>query len=148
MRSAILIPSLIIGLLKMGCCSTRTTERAAEGRPADSSVVRFAPPNVIQQNLAAVEGVVDSVALTGPAEYRLSMLIQSSGTQANGFAAQGEHVTVTPQFQLTDAGAVDTSSARNAGLLRLRAAKRGDIVRAKISLTSDGRWVLLEAHDH
>jgi hypothetical protein len=147
MRCTMLICSLMLSLLELGCCSSGATERATPGGSAETATARHAPPNMIQQNLATVEGVVDTVALTGPTDFRLSMLIRSTGTQANGFAAQGEHLTLSPQYQLTDSGTIDAQSARNAGLLKLRSAKRGDVVRGKISLTSDGRWVLLEAHD-
>ncbi|HUL42730.1 MAG TPA: hypothetical protein VLY03_00065 [Bacteroidota bacterium] len=104
-------------------------------------------PNVFQQSVSLVEAVVDTVIVTDSLSYRASVLVRSASGKGNTFASEGEHLTIVPQYGLTDSMTVDPAAPRNKGLLRLRTMKKGESFRGKLSLGQDGGWRLLEVQD-
>ncbi len=130
---------LFLAFALLSCCSSRVSEKSHTESPRQAP-----PPNAMQQNSSEIQGVVDSVLVTGDTDFRISLFVRSAAQQQNGFAAQGDHVTAMPQFVLTDSGAIDLSSDRNKVLLKLRSAKAGDVVHCKISLDSKGQWHLYD----
>ncbi|HMD13367.1 MAG TPA: hypothetical protein VKI62_01935, partial [Bacteroidota bacterium] len=71
-------------------------------------------------------------------------LIRSLLLPESGFASPGEHLTLIPQFVLTDSLTIDMTNARNLSLLSVRSLKKGNTFKGKISLNQQRSWILYE----
>jgi hypothetical protein len=134
---------LVLIMSLVSCC----TPRKAESPP--QAPARETPATALKQNLSAVEAVIDSVALgPAPGEYSLRVtLTRTTGVEPmENLAEAGQKITLVPQYVLGSTGAPDTASVRNKGLMGLRSATKGETLKGRIALGSDGRWVLVEVN--
>lgn len=131
-----------------GCFASKSADQSQQSGNDSTAVAAFPEihhaPNAVQQNISSVEAVVDSVFLIDEQQYKVSVLIRSLLLPEGGFASPGEHLTLTPQFVLTDSSAVDMSNPKNLSLLSVRSLKKGNSFKGKISLNQQRSWILYE----
>ena len=131
-----------------GCFASKTADQSQPSVNDSTAIAAFPEmhhaPNAVQQNISSVEAVVDSVYLIDDQQYKVSVLIRTLLLPGSGFASPGEHLTLTPQFVLTDSSTVDMMNPKNLSLLSVRSLKKGNTFKGKISLNQQGSWILYE----
>ena len=129
----------------IGCHSSQSFKQM----PLDSVAI-LSHRTAIKSNVSSVTGVINGMTLIDSVQYSVSLHInsvQSKGLSEN-FAEEGQDVTLAPQFVVDEKNSVDVTNERNKKLLRLRYAKAGDTFNGKISLSSNGKWVIIDVESH
>ena len=143
------VSSAIIGI---GCHSPETMKQTASsggGTTKPRAEAQESSPTIIKPNASLISAVIESLVIIDDLQYRIAVRINSSTSVAGmaTLAEPGQQTVLSPQYLFSNDKSIETTSDRNKKLMTLRSAKPGDTFRGKISLSGEGKWVLVEVED-
>lgn len=149
MRTFLSLLLIIILFHHLGCKSTDSSSKSESTPGTDTPQHPSSPsvqPTALKPNSSTITATVDSIMILDDVQYRLAIhttSVEPVGDLAS-LAEAGQNLVVMPSFVSTDDGKADLTNDRNKKLLAVRSAKKGDVIRGRVSLNRDGKWFLTE----